>query len=67
MKAAFKKGAKVEVLSGSDKGKVGVITKLLLKKDMAVVQGVNIKTHFDKKEGVLKIESPILLCKLRAK
>lgn len=67
MKAAFKKGAKVEVLSGSDKGKVGVITKLLLKKEMAVVQGVNIKTHFDKKDGITKVESPILLCKLKLK
>lgn len=66
MKIAFKKGLKVKVLSGSDKGKVGIITKLLLKKDMAVVQGVNVKTHFSKKDGILKQEAAINLCKLQA-
>ncbi|NUM58907.1 MAG: 50S ribosomal protein L24 [Bdellovibrionaceae bacterium] len=67
MKSVFKKGSKVEVISGADKGKVSTITKLFLKKSIAVVQGVNIKTHFDKKDGLLKIESPIALCKLKLK
>ena len=67
MKSGFKKGQSVQVLSGSDKGKIGAITKLLLKKKMAIVQGVNVKTHFDKKDGILKIEAPILLCKLKQK
>lgn len=41
-----KTGDKVKVLTGKDKGKVGVITKAFPKKDRVIVEGVNvIKKH----------------------
>lgn len=41
-----KSGDKVKVLTGKDKGKVGVITKAFPKKDRVIVEGVNIvKKH----------------------
>lgn len=42
----FKKGDKVMVMTGRDKGKSGEILKVFPKRDRAVVQGVNkIKRH----------------------
>lgn len=41
-----KKGDKVKVITGKDKGKTGVILKALPKKDRVIVEGVNIvKKH----------------------
>ena len=65
MKSQFKKGLKVKVISGSDKGKVGTIIKFYTKKDELLVEGVNVKTHFDKKDGLLRKESPIHICKVQ--
>lgn len=65
MKTAYKKGLKVKVISGSDKGKTGTIIKFYAKKDIALVEGVNVKTHFDKKDGLLKKESPIHISKIQ--
>ncbi len=61
-KLKIKKGATVQVISGADKGKKGTVlevkssttgsgTSLRLK-----VQDVCMRTHFDKKEGLLKKE-----------
>ncbi|KKR97291.1 MAG: 50S ribosomal protein L24 [candidate division TM6 bacterium GW2011_GWE2_41_16] len=41
----IKKNDTVQVMRGSDKGKVGVVIALLLKKGKVKVQGVAIKTH----------------------
>ena len=42
----FKKGDKVMVMTGRDKGKSGEILKVFPKRDRAIVQGVNkIKRH----------------------
>lgn len=65
MKAQYKKGLKVKVISGSDKGKTGTIIKFYAKKDVMLVEGVNVKTHFDKKDGLLRKESPIHICKVQ--
>ena len=39
----LKKGDKVKVITGADKGTVAEITKVLPEKDMVVVEGVNMK------------------------
>lgn len=46
MAARIKKGDRVEVTTGRDKGKSGEVVKILAKQDKAIVQGVNmIKRH----------------------
>ena len=42
MVAKFKKGDRVTVLSGKDKGKTGEVLKVLPSKNRAVVQGINL-------------------------
>lgn len=44
--AKFKKGDKVMVMTGRDKGKTGEILKVIPKKERVIVQGVNrVKRH----------------------
>jgi large subunit ribosomal protein L24 len=46
MAAKIKKGDKVVILAGKDKGKTGEVTKVLPKEDRVVVAGVNtVKRH----------------------
>jgi large subunit ribosomal protein L24 len=46
MAAKIKKGDKVMVLAGKDKGKIGEVMKILSKDNRAFVQGVNVaKRH----------------------
>lgn len=55
-KLKIKKGDKVQVITGQDKGKKGTV---LLVKPAAMkikVEGVKIQTHYDKKDGLLKKE-----------
>jgi large subunit ribosomal protein L24 len=49
----IKKGDNVIVLTGKDKGKVGKIIRALPKKDLVLVEGVNVKIVHErsKKEG----------------
>jgi large subunit ribosomal protein L24 len=60
-----KKGDKVQILTGKDKGKTGVISLVLPKSNKVVVDGVNIlKRHRKaKKQGekgvIVEIASPI--------
>ncbi len=56
MKLKIKKGSKVQILTGSDKGKKGVVLEVNAAKMLVKVEGVKIQTHFDKKEGLLKKE-----------
>ena len=60
-----KKGDKVKVLSGKDRGKEGVILEAYPKKERVLVEGVNmIKKHAKPSQenpqgGILNIEAPI--------
>ena len=60
-----KKGDKVMVISGKDKGKTGVILSALPKKDRVLVEGVNIvKKHskpsqMNPQGGIISQEAPI--------
>ena len=56
MKLKIKKGATVQVISGSDKGKSGKVLEIKTEPLKIKVQGVKVQTHFDKKEGILKKE-----------
>ncbi|MDR4888439.1 50S ribosomal protein L24 [Bacillus sp. HNG] len=60
-----KKGDKVQVISGKDKGKQGVILESFPKKDRVIVEGVNIvKKHSKPSQanpqgGIISHEAPI--------
>ncbi|MBM6616148.1 50S ribosomal protein L24 [Bacillus suaedaesalsae] len=60
-----KKGDKVQVISGKDKGKQGVILEAFPKKDRVLVEGVNIvKKHSKPSQanpqgGIISKEAPI--------
>jgi large subunit ribosomal protein L24 len=47
-KLGIRKGDKVRVIAGDDKGKEGTILEVLLDKNRAVVEGVNIVTKHTK-------------------
>jgi len=60
-----KKGDKVKVLTGKDRGKEGVVLQVFFKKERVLVEGVNmIKKHAKPSQenpqgGILNIEAPI--------
>ena len=56
MKLKIKKGDTVQVITGSDKGKKGVVVEVKPLAMKIKIQGVKIQTHFDKKDGLLKKE-----------
>lgn len=56
IKLKIKKGATVQVISGSDKGKKGTVLAVNSKAMKIQVQGVKVQTHYDKKDGLLKKE-----------
>jgi large subunit ribosomal protein L24 len=56
MKLKIKKGATVQVITGSDKGKKGSVLAVDAKAMKILVQGVKVQTHYDKKDGLLKKE-----------
>lgn len=61
----IKKGDLVKVLVGKDKGRTGIVQKVLMKKQMVVVDGINIfKKHqkadaYVQKSGIVEIIKPI--------
>lgn len=61
----IKKGDKVVVITGKDKGKVGIVKQALPKEDRVVVEGVNIvKKHVKSSQeapqgGRIEFEAPI--------
>ncbi len=61
----IKKGDKVIVISGADKGTVGEVTKVLPDKDQVVVEGVNVRkkalkpTQANPDGGIVEQEMPI--------
>lgn len=67
----YKKGDKVRVLQGKDRGREGNILKLFPKKGTALVEGINIyKKHIkpqltqDGKGGIFDLPRPMKLSKL---
>jgi large subunit ribosomal protein L24 len=68
--ARIKKGDKVIVLSGKDKGMTGTVTLAMPKADKVVVAGVNIATRHRKatqanpQGGLEKIEAPLHVSKV---
>ena len=66
----IKKGDKVIVLSGKDKGKTGEVTKSLPKEGKVVVSGVNVATRHRKptqlnpQGGLERVEAPMHVSKV---
>ena len=52
MAARIRKGDRVVVITGADKGKQGEVLQVLPKEDRAVVQGVNIAKKHTKASGM---------------
>jgi large subunit ribosomal protein L24 len=52
MAARIKKGDRVMVIAGDDKGKTGEVLEVRPKLNRAVVQGVNLAKHHQKATGV---------------
>jgi large subunit ribosomal protein L24 len=52
MAARIRKGDKVEVISGSNKGKRGEVLQVMPKAERAIVQGVNIAKRHTKPQGM---------------
>ncbi|MGI9371896.1 MAG: 50S ribosomal protein L24 [Hyphomicrobiales bacterium] len=66
MAARIKKGDKVVVLTGRDKGRSGEVLKVLPSEDRAVVQGINVAKRHQKQSqtqegGIVSKELPIHL------
>ncbi|MAK62348.1 MAG: 50S ribosomal protein L24 [Ponticaulis sp.] len=64
MAAKIKKGDKVIVLAGKDKGKQGEVTKVMPSDNRVVVSGVNIVTRHQKPSqmdpgGIKRFEAPL--------
>jgi large subunit ribosomal protein L24 len=65
MAAKIKKGDRVVVLTGKDKGRQGTVSKVLPKEDRVVVEGVNMvqrhtrPTQFDPQGGIKNKEAPL--------
>ena len=69
-KLHIKKGDTVYVNAGEDKGKTGKVTKVLVEKQRAIVEGVNmVKKHTkpsqaNPKGGIIEKEAPIYASKV---
>jgi large subunit ribosomal protein L24 len=69
MAAKIKKGDKVVVLTGRDKGRSGEVISVIPKEDRALVRGVNVvKRHqrqtMKEEGGIIRKEAPIHLSNL---
>ncbi len=66
----IKKGDRVKVLLGKDRGREGMVKMVLPKEKKVLVEGINlVKKHIksrgkDKPGGILEIEQPILVSKV---
>ena len=64
LKLKLKKGDKVIVITGKDKGKTGEITKVLVKESKVLVSGINVAKRHTKPSqenagGIISKEMPI--------
>ncbi len=70
MAARLRKGDRVEVIAGAEKGKRGEILRVIPKDNRAVVQGVNVATKHTKPQGmsqpggIVRVEASIHLSNL---
>jgi large subunit ribosomal protein L24 len=70
MAARIRKGDRVLVIGGADKGKRGEVLRVIPKEDRAVVQGVRVAKHHRKPTGlgqpggIVELEAPIHLSNL---
>ena len=69
MKFKIKKGDKVQVVAGSNKGKTGEVTAIITSANRAVVEGVNIvKKHMkptnNNPGGIVEMSAPIHISNL---
>ena len=70
-KLRIRKGDKVVVIAGNDKGKEGVVREVILGKNSAIVEGIKIVTKHEKPSagkpegGIKKIEAPIHISNLQ--
>ena len=69
MAAKFRKGDRVVVLTGRDKGKQGEILSVMPKEERAIVRGVNVVRKHQRQTaqsqgGIISKESPIHLSNL---
>jgi large subunit ribosomal protein L24 len=70
MTARIRKGDRVEVITGAEKGKRGEVLRVLPKENRAVVQGVRMATKHTKPTGmgqpggIVEVEAPIHLSNL---
>jgi large subunit ribosomal protein L24 len=70
MAAKIRKGDKVQVLAGRDRGKQGEVIRVMPEEGRALVQGVNMVTRHEKPRGIgqpgglRKKEAPIHLSNL---
>ena len=69
-KLHIKQGDTVSVLAGNDKGKTGRVLSVLVKKNRAIVEGINIVSKSTKPSakypqgGIVKIEAPVHISNL---
>lgn len=59
MKLKIHNGATVEVIAGADKGKRGSVLSVDLQKMRIMVQGVGMKTHYSRQDGLQRKEGYI--------
>ena len=64
MKLKIKKGDKVIVITGKDKGKTGEVTKVLVQESKVIVSGINVAKRHTKPSqesagGIISKEMPI--------
>jgi large subunit ribosomal protein L24 len=69
MAAKIKKGDKVVVLTGRDKGKTGEVVQVIPKEERAIVRGVNLVRRHQRQTaqqegGIISKEAPIHLSNL---
>jgi large subunit ribosomal protein L24 len=69
MAAKIRKGDRVMVIAGRDKGKVGEVLKVMPKENRAIVRGVNVvKRHqrptADQPGGIVEKEAPVHMSNL---
>jgi len=69
MAAKIKKGDKVVVMAGRDKGRVGEVTQVMPRETRAVVRGVNMVKRHTRQQGaqeggIISKEAPIHLSNL---
>ncbi len=69
MSSKLKKGDKVQILTGKDRGKTGSIERIDLKKEKAFLPGLNVykrhvKKYRDIEGGVMDLPKPVKLSNL---